>query len=78
MRGLPFEYFLTYLDDILIATPDEETHLVMLEKVFDALARAGLKVNPEKCVFANSSCSALGFFLDGEGVRPDKRNLEKV
>ena len=78
MRGLPVEYLLTYLDDILIATPDEETHLVMLEKVFDALARAGLKVNPAKCVFANSSCSALGFFLDETGVRPDARNLGKI
>ena len=50
MRGLPVEYLMTYLDDILIASPDEETHLVMLEKVFDAFARAGLKINPEKCV----------------------------
>ena len=57
------EYLMVYLDDIVIATPDEETHLVMLEEVFDALACAGLKINPEKCVFGNSSCSLLGFFL---------------
>ena len=78
MRGLPIEYLMVYLDDIVIATPDEETHLVMLEKVFDALVRAGLKINPEKCVFGNSSCSSLGFFLDGDGIRADDRNLGKI
>ena len=69
---------LAYLDDVIIATPDEETHLIMLEKVFDALARAGLKVNPAKCVFANAEVSALGFLLNGEGIHPDPKNLEKI
>ena len=77
-RGLPVEYILAYLDDIIIATPDEETHLVMLEKVFDALSRANLKLHPGKCVFANSSLHALGFLLDGEGIRPDPNNLAKI
>ena len=56
-RGLPVEYILVYLDNILIATPDEETHLIMLEKVFEALYRSGLKVNPSKCTFANKAYS---------------------
>ena len=78
MRGLPVEYLLVYLDDILIATPDEETHLEMLEKVFDALSRAKLKLNPAKCVFANSSVDGLGFTLDANGIKPDSRNLSKI
>ena len=78
MRGLPVEYLMVYLDDVLITTPDEETHLIMLERVFDAFAHAGLKINPEKCVFTNSSCDSLGFFLDGNGIRADDRNLGKI
>ena len=39
MRDLPIEFLLVYLDDILIATPDEETHLFMLEEVFKAWDR---------------------------------------
>ena len=78
MRGLPIEYVLVYMDDILIATPTEEEHLEMLEKVFAALARAGLKVHPEKCVFANTSVTTLGYKLDENGIAPDERNLEKI
>ena len=78
MRGLPVEYLLVYLDDILIATDTEETHLVMLEKVFDALQRAGLKLNPAKCTFANPEVTALGFRLSSEGVSPDENNLQKL
>ena len=77
-RGLPIEYTLAYLDDLIVATPDEESHLVMLERVFAALSRAKLKVHPHKCTFANASLSALGFILDAEGIRPDPKNLAKI
>ena len=78
MRGLPLESMMVYLDDILLATEDLETHLQLLEKIFEALARANLKINPAKCFFANSSVSALGFQLDENGIRPDEHNLKKV
>ena len=78
MRGLPLESMMVYLDDILLATEDLETHLQLLEKIFEALARANLKINPAKCFFANRSVSALGFQLDENGIRPDEHNLKKV
>jgi hypothetical protein len=77
-RGLPTEFILSYLDDILVATPDVETHLEILEKVFEALSRAGLKLHPGKCEFAKASVTTLGYLLDGEGIKPDPGNLEKV
>jgi hypothetical protein len=45
-RGLPTKSILSYFDDILVATPDVETHLEVLEKVFEALSMAGLKLHP--------------------------------
>ena len=78
MRGLPIEYLLVYMDDLLIATPTEEKHLEMLERVFDALARAGLKVHPGKCTFANTSATTLGYLMDSSGLKPDPRNLGKI
>ena len=77
-RGVPVEYLLSYLDDILIATPDIPTHLEVLESVLKAIQMAGLKLHPGKCHFAKDSVSALGFRLDGEGIRPDPNNLKKV
>ena len=77
-RGLPSEYILSYLDDIVVATPDIETHFVVLEQVFKALAAAGLKVHPGKCQFFRSKVSVLGFVISADGIAPDPRNLEKV
>ena len=77
-RGFPPEFFLSYLDDILICTPCVKTHLDMLEKTFSALQRAGLKINPKKCFLAQSSVRTLGFVLSAEGISPDPKNLEKI
>ena len=77
-RGMPPEYFLSYLDDIIVCTPCVKSHLEMLEKVFAALQRAGLKVNPLKCQIGKSSIRALGFVLSDKGITPDPNNLKKV
>ena len=77
-RGLSPEYVLSYLDDIVVATPDIETHFLVLEQVFKALWEAGLKVHPGKCQFFRSKVSVLGFVISAEGIAPDPRNLEKV
>ena len=47
-RDLPFTF--VYLDDILIASPDAETHCQHLSAVFARLQAAGLAINAEKCV----------------------------
>ncbi len=40
-----------YLDDVIIASPDADSHLASLEAVFDRLRTAGLKVKLSKCDF---------------------------
>jgi hypothetical protein len=52
IRGLLPEAVIVYLDDILIATEDFDTHLQVLERVFIALEQANLKLCPSKCKFA--------------------------
>ena len=49
-RGIPPEFLCIYFDEVLLATPTVETHLVLLEKVFAALKQAGLNVHPGKCL----------------------------
>ena len=77
-RGFPPEYFLSYLDDIIISSPCVETHLEMLDKTLAALQRAGLKLNPLKCKLAQASVTTLGFILSGDGIKPDPKNLKKI
>lgn len=41
-----------------------------LQEVFDRFRNAGLKLNPQKCTFANSSAIFLGHHISKEGIRP--------
>ena len=52
-----------YLDDILIASPDEKTHLHDLRKVFGLLDAHGISINHKKCVFGKSEVKYLGHLV---------------
>jgi cleavage and polyadenylation specificity factor subunit 1 len=54
LAGLSFVF--CYLDDIIIASKDEQEHLEHLREVFSRLREAGLVINAEKCVFAVTRC----------------------
>jgi hypothetical protein len=49
-----------YMDDTRVGSPDRETHLHHLSKLFAALALNGLAINLEKCVFAVQTLEFLG------------------
>ena len=53
MRGLPFCF--AYIDDLLIASPDEATHLVHLRQLFTCLEDYGIQINMENSVLGVSS-----------------------
>ena len=50
LRGLPFCF--VYLDDLLIASPDMNTHLQHLRQVFQLLSDNGILINAQKSEFA--------------------------
>ena len=72
-RGIPPEFLCVYLDDVLLATPDVETHLVLLGRISAALEQADLRVHPGKCMLTQSEIRALGFLLDEEDIHPEPR-----
>ena len=78
LRGLPPECVLGYLDDILIATEDWDSHIKILTQLFNALEHAGLKLCPGKCHFARNEVKTLGYSLSSQGIKPDDYNLDKV
>lgn len=71
-------YVLVYLDDIVVISPDFDTHLETLGKVFDRLHRAGLTVNREKCQFCRSELRYLGYVVDRQGLRVDPEKVEAL
>ena len=68
LRCLPFVY--SYLDDILIASPNPEEHWDHLCQVFPHLEDHGLQVKPSKCVLGAVSPNILGFHVDSQGICP--------
>ena len=63
-----------YVDDMLVKSQDEETHLDDLQETFDTLRQYNMKLNPSKCAFGVSSGKFLGFMVSHRGIEanPDK------
>jgi hypothetical protein len=78
LRGLPPQHVVAYLDDILLAAPTMEGHVQTIDKVLAALEKAGLKLNPRKCSFAQEEVICLGHKLSREGIGPDPNNISKI
>ena len=63
-----------YIDDILISTSDESSHLEVLEEVLIWLEKHRFRLKKEKCQFLMLSIEYLGHQVDATGIRttPDK------
>uniref|UniRef100_A0A803K6K2 ribonuclease H n=1 Tax=Xenopus tropicalis TaxID=8364 RepID=A0A803K6K2_XENTR len=72
------ENLLQYVDDLLLATETEEEHLSLLKELLHLLHRAGLKVNPKKCQFMQTSVTFLGMNITPEGKLPDKHKMDTI
>ncbi len=64
------EGIFVYMDDILVATPDEGSHRHLLRKLFRRLREHGLAVNPAKCQFGKATLQFLGHEVASTGISP--------
>ena len=76
IRGLDFCY--AYIDDILVASSDEETHMKHLRELFDRLNNYGVVVNPAKCIFGQPEVQFLGYIVSNLGTRPMPDKVQSV
>nr|KYP60510.1 Transposon Ty3-I Gag-Pol polyprotein [Cajanus cajan] len=63
-----------YVDNMVVKSADMLSHVTNLAKVFHALRRHQMRLNPDKCVFGISGSKFLGFMLSSQGIEanPDK------
>ena len=52
-----------YVDDTLVKSKEESTHLDDLQETFTTLRQYQMKLNPSKCVFGVASRKFLGFMV---------------
>ena len=76
LEGL--SYGMTYLDDIIIFSKNEEDHLRHLEEVFRQLRQAGLKIKHSKCDFFKSEIHYLGHLISADGISPLPDKLDTI
>ena len=76
--GLQWDICLIYLDDVIVfgKTFDEMTD--SLQKVFDRLHTAGLKLKAKKCTLYGEQVEYLGHIISKTGVATDPKKVEAI
>ena len=74
--GLTFAF--GYLDDILVFSPDMETHLKHLRSLYEKLRKADLKLKEVKCNFLKKHIQYMEHIVSGEGITPVPEKLESI
>lgn len=67
-----------FLDDFVCFSNTMEEHKEHLRLMFEACAKANLKLKRKKCHFGQESVEYLGHVIGRNGTSPSERNVEKV
>jgi hypothetical protein len=69
---------LTYVDDIIVKSTKQENHIADLQETFVNFRQAGLKLNPEKCVFRVKKGKFLGCLVSTKGIEANPSKIEAI
>jgi hypothetical protein len=69
---------LTYVDDIIVKSTKQENHVADLQETFANFRQAGLKLNPEKCVFGMKKGKFLGCLVLTKGIEANPSKIEAI
>lgn len=78
LNGLQGQNCLCYMDDIIVFSPTLKSHIHHLEKVFQKLENANLKVQLDKSEFLHGELSFLGHVISKEGIKPNQNKIEAI
>ena len=71
-------FVITYIDDCLVHSPNDEVHVDHLRQTMQKLRMYGLKINLEKTRLAARSVQYLGHTISADGVKPGKDKTAAV
>lgn len=78
LGGLKWTECLVYMDDVLVFGRSLDKHNERLDRVLNAIGRAGLTLNVRKCLIGSSSVTFLGHRVDYSGIRPDNAKVKAI
>lgn len=71
-------FTLVYIDDIVVYSKTYEEHLEHLERVLEAIERAGLTLSPKKCHLFYSSILLLGHKVSMLGLSTHEEKVKAI
>uniref|UniRef100_A0A9J7ZJ87 Gypsy retrotransposon integrase-like protein 1 n=1 Tax=Cyprinus carpio carpio TaxID=630221 RepID=A0A9J7ZJ87_CYPCA len=78
LGSMVHDFLLIYLDDVVVFSPDFDSHLHHLEQVFRKLHDHGLKLQPRKCKLFQQQVTYLGHVISNQGVATDPQKTAVV
>jgi hypothetical protein len=69
---------LTYVDDIIVKSMKQENHIADLQETFANFRKAGLKINPKKCVFGVKKGKFLCCLVSTKGIEANPSKIEAI
>ena len=78
LKGLQWKTLLLYLDDVIVYSPDVDSHLDRLAEVLARFRCAGLKLKPAKCELLRREVSYLGHVVRAQGIATDPAKVAAV
>ncbi|RJE17540.1 to reverse transcriptase, partial [Aspergillus sclerotialis] len=72
------QFCIVYLDDILIFSPDKDSHTDHVRQVLERLRKADLYAKPSKCSFYQNHVEFLGYIVSRDGISMDQRRVNDI
>ncbi|KAL0434358.1 UNVERIFIED_CONTAM: hypothetical protein Slati_2770100 [Sesamum latifolium] len=67
-----------YIDDMLVKSKEEQSHVTDLEETFSILRKYKLKLNPGKCAFGVRIGRFLGFMVTQRGIEANHLKIKVI
>ena len=67
-----------YVDDMLVKSREELTHLDDLKETFATLKQYQMNLNPAKCVFGVALGKFLGFMVSQRGIEANSEKVQEI